>query len=407
MNLEQYIYNDVISSYIPISDRWIAVPVHTVSMGAELSFKSLEGDTVIYVEMLTDLDNDDHYEWIDSDGGLVRLELSSNDTLTNSNKKPTYLTMGDTRTLSAAQLLAYGMTMERSRMADSSSPVEGLSLMDSGALVYCITTITAPTTIIETADDEETKTEDKDETDIIEIPDVPQEVKTPTTQTYYVCLDRNLPHDLTVQTLGAGNFSDVPSWSWYWERIDWAVREGLLSGATPTTFEPEGGVTRSALIQALYCMAGKPTAPDVDFTDVTAESDWYYDAVAWASEIGLTSGYEDGSFRPNDLLTREEMAVILYQYIGIQVGIELSEDDDNEDEDDDNDEKSDLVEAEIELSEYPDADAIYDWAKIAMAWVIDEEILSVKDGGMLAPKATATRGELADILYVVEEKIHE
>ena len=106
-------------------------------------------------------------------------------------------------------------------------------------------------------------------------------------------------------------FADVAKGSWYSEGVRYAYENGLMSGTGEGTFSPDLPTSRGMLVTILYRLAGSPAAGSASFTDV-AKGQWYADGVAWASANGVVSGYPDGSFRPNDTITREQMAAILY-----------------------------------------------------------------------------------------------
>lgn len=106
-------------------------------------------------------------------------------------------------------------------------------------------------------------------------------------------------------------FADVAKGSWYYEGVRYAYENGLMSGTGEGTFSPDLPTSRGMLVTILYRLAGSPAAGSASFTDVV-KGQWYADGVAWASANGVVSGYPDGSFRPNDTITREQMAAILY-----------------------------------------------------------------------------------------------
>ena len=91
--------------------------------------------------------------------------------------------------------------------------------------------------------------------------------------------------------------------TWYYEGVRYAYEHGLMSGTGEGTFSPDLPTSRGMLVTILYRLAGSPDAGSASFTDV-APGQWYADGVAWASANGVVSGYTDGSFRPNDTITR-------------------------------------------------------------------------------------------------------
>lgn len=109
-------------------------------------------------------------------------------------------------------------------------------------------------------------------------------------------------------------FSDVPANAWYAEAVEYVRDNGLMSGTSSTTFSPNGTMTRAMLATTLYREAGSPSVSGTDaFTD-TQDGAWYGDAVLWASQEGVVSGYGNGLFGTNDPVSREQIATILWRY---------------------------------------------------------------------------------------------
>ena len=174
--------------------------------------------------------------------------------------------------------------------------------------------------------------------------------------------------------LASGTFSDVADSHWAKEAIDYVTAEGLFTGTSDTTFSPGVPMTRSMLTTVLWRLAGEPAAAAAAaFSDVE-RGQWYTDAVAWASEEGVVTGYGNGLFGTNDSITREQLAVMLYRYAG-----------------------GDAVTAD--LSTFSDAGSISDWAREAMNWAVANQILSGDNTGKLNPGGTATRAEVAQMIY--------
>lgn len=167
------------------------------------------------------------------------------------------------------------------------------------------------------------------------------------------------------------DFLDVKG-HWAEESITKVKELGLFSGTGENTFSPNVGMTRAMLVQVLHRMAGEPEAGSARFTDV-AEDAWYAKAVAWAAENGIVEG-ADGLFRPNDLVTRQELAAILYRY-----------------------DAGEAETAEDALDAFADAENIASWAKTSMAWAVEQGLLQGSNGSLL-PAKTATRAEVATIL---------
>ena len=141
------------------------------------------------------------------------------------------------------------------------------------------------------------------------------------------------------------------------------------------TFEPDTAMSRSMLVTVLWRYAGKPVEGSNDFTDVPA-GEWYTEAIAWASHNGVVNGVGDGKFAPDEKITREQMAAILYRYSDQQ--------------------KLDTA-ARADLSVFPDADDVSGYARDSVAWAVAEGLIK-GDGDYLNPQGNATRAQVATIL---------
>lgn len=171
-------------------------------------------------------------------------------------------------------------------------------------------------------------------------------------------------------------FTDVAKGSWYYEGVRYAYENGLMSGTGEGTFSPDLPTSRGMLVTILYRLAGSPAAGSASFTDV-AKGRWYADGVAWASANGVVSGYPDGSFRPNDTITRGQMAAILYQYARIQ---------------------GKLDDSRADLSIFSDLDSLSAYAKEPMSWAVAQGLFSGVSADTLAPGGSTTRAQAAVIL---------
>ena len=171
-------------------------------------------------------------------------------------------------------------------------------------------------------------------------------------------------------------FSDVSVDAWYHEAVDWAVEEKLLSGFKDGTLGPDGTLSRGQLATVLYRQAGEP---DVDASDISAFDDcdagaFYAKAVVWASGKGYIKGYGDGSsFGPEGPVTREQFATILWRMAGEPKG-------------------------SGDLADYPDGDDASAYAVDALEWAVDEGVLSGFGDGTLAPGGVLSRAMLAAML---------
>ena len=153
---------------------------------------------------------------------------------------------------------------------------------------------------------------------------------------------------------------------------------GLMSGTSATIFAPSTQLSRAMMVQILYNLEDRPAAAEsAAFTDVAADA-WYADAVNWAAGAGIVSGYGNGKFGPDDLITREQMANMLYYYAQ-WAGLEPSAGADA-------------------LQGFQDAGQVSSWASDAVSWAVSSGLISGTGNQTLAPTATATRAEVAQIM---------
>ena len=179
-------------------------------------------------------------------------------------------------------------------------------------------------------------------------------------------------------------YTDVNTGAWYHEAVDYVIAKGLFNGTGTTTFSPNATVNRAMIVTVLYRLAGEPEVENLtSFRDVNA-SRYYAKAIAWASENGIVSGYKDGTFRPNQAATRQELAVILYRF-GQYSGCDMS--------------------LKGDLDSYKDSKAIGGWAREAMAWCVGAGLLQGDPAGSLTPKGTATRAQYATIIMRLRESL--
>ena len=180
-------------------------------------------------------------------------------------------------------------------------------------------------------------------------------------------------------------FDDVPATGkWYSEPVRFVVENGYMVGISDKRFAPETPVTRGMVTTILYALDGKPSvkAPN-KFRDVEADK-WYTTPVIWANYYGIVAGYEDGSFRPNRAISRQELAAILYKYSSVT--------------------KKDVTSAG-NVDTFKDKAEIASWALTQMKWAVGQGLLSGMGNNTLAPKGTATRAQLATIIKAFVTKL--
>ena len=166
--------------------------------------------------------------------------------------------------------------------------------------------------------------------------------------------------------------------AWYHDGIDFCVTNGLMNGTGDKTFVPDRPTSRAMLVTILYQLEGRPEAGDSSFADVS-DGTWYSDAVFWASNCGIAGGIGNDRFAPDQALTREQLAVILYQYAKYK-GYDVSVDD----------------EAELDFADSADVSG---WAQTALKWAVQNKLINGVGSDRLSPKGQATRAQLATILY--------
>jgi len=184
---------------------------------------------------------------------------------------------------------------------------------------------------------------------------------------------------LSIAAMPAYAFSDVDSGDWYYDAVEYCSEEGIMRGVSDDVFDPQGGVTRAMAATVIYRILGEHNASNMNnrFTDVP-DGEWYSDAVKWMVYNTLIMGYGDGTFGPNDLVTKEQLATMLFRS-GWATNIFPSE-----------------RYAEVG---FDDIDQCSDWAYPAVDRLDGVEVLSDLPGRMFYPQATATRAEMASMLY--------
>lgn len=172
-------------------------------------------------------------------------------------------------------------------------------------------------------------------------------------------------------------FTDVAPGAWYADAVAYVSANGLFSGTGNGNFSPNTTMSRAMMVTVLHNMAQNPTAYNANrFGDVTSGA-WYDEAVRWATANGITAGYTNGKFGTNDDVTREQIAVFLYNYAKA-MGYDVS--------------------ARASLAYFADDESVSTYAKTAMQWAVAEGILSGRTGNKLAAKSNASRAEVATMI---------
>ena len=187
---------------------------------------------------------------------------------------------------------------------------------------------------------------------------------------------------------GENEFSDVSADSWYYNAVSYVTSEGLMKGTSEDLFSPGQKLSRAMTVTILHRLAGTPSAGTAaSFADVESGS-WYDEAVAWAAEHGIVTGYDATHFGPEDYITREQMAAIFCRYAE-DAGMDTA-----------------AGGSSIDLAAvFTDGSEVSPYAQASVKWAVDSGLISGRDDETLDPKGTASRAEAAQILQNFCEKI--
>lgn len=180
------------------------------------------------------------------------------------------------------------------------------------------------------------------------------------------------------ETPSETKFNDVSANDWFASAVDYVTGKGMMNGTADNTFSPKANTTRGMVVTVLYRLENQPSTSAASFTDV-ASGAYYANAVAWANANGIVSGYGSGKFGPNDKVTREQLAAILYRYAQYKkYDVSVGED--------------------TNILSYNDAKSISSYAIPAIQWACGAGVVTGKSGSKLDPKGYATRAEVAAML---------
>lgn len=180
------------------------------------------------------------------------------------------------------------------------------------------------------------------------------------------------------ETPSETKFNDVSANDWFASAVDYVTGKGMMNGTADNTFSPKANTTRGMIVTVLYRLENQPSTSAASFTDV-ASGAYYANAVAWANANGIVSGYGSGKFGPNDKVTREQLAAILYRYAQYKkYDVSVGED--------------------TNILSYDDAQSISSYAIPAIQWACGAGVVTGKSGSKLDPKGNATRAEVAAML---------
>jgi len=174
-------------------------------------------------------------------------------------------------------------------------------------------------------------------------------------------------------------FRDVPTNVFFHDAVVWAYSNTITTGTSPNTFSPNNPVTRGQFVTFLYRLEGEPNVTDETiFSDVTNRGAFFFSAVTWAYNRGITTGHRDRTFRPNNPITREEMTTMLFRYAAYT--------------------GADLTSSVSIFNQFPDRSDVSLWARDAMQWATYHGIVA-GSGGRLLPSNDTTRGQTVTVLH--------
>jgi hypothetical protein len=176
-----------------------------------------------------------------------------------------------------------------------------------------------------------------------------------------------------------GYFIDVPTDAWYFDAVYFVAERGLLQGVSADRFAPTRIMDRAMVVTVLHRMAGSPEpARNAGFADV-GRNEWYTKAVDWAASVGVVEGFSPSRFGPDNLITREQMAAMLFRYDAmVRPGKQIWEG--------------------RALNGFSDAGRISAWARDAMGWAVSNGLMSGRTSTTLVPDANVSRAEVAAII---------
>lgn len=171
-------------------------------------------------------------------------------------------------------------------------------------------------------------------------------------------------------------FDDVPEDEWFYDGVRYVSEHGIMTGTCDLTFSPDLNTTRGMIVTILYKIESRPEVDGPQFSDVKP-SRYYASPILWAKKHGIVSGYPDGTFRPEQDISRQQLATILFQYANYK----------------------ELNTSNVgDLSSYADTSAISRYAMEPLQWMVGNGLLSGMPGKKITPGGKATRAQLAVIL---------
>ena len=178
-------------------------------------------------------------------------------------------------------------------------------------------------------------------------------------------------------------FTDVRSTDWFYDAVNYVYSEGIMDGTSVYMFSPNNATSRGMLVTILWRLAGQPVVTGTSFSDVSSSAYYYY-AVLWASKYGIVDGLGNNMFGPDQAITREQFAVILYRYAQ-HCGYSTS--------------------ANSTLVGYADSNKISSYALTAMRWACGAGLFEGDERANLNPQGQTTRAAAAKLLMTFQENV--
>ena len=173
-------------------------------------------------------------------------------------------------------------------------------------------------------------------------------------------------------------FDDVDVDDWFYDAVEYAYENDLMNGVSDDEFDPNGTLTRGMMVTVLYRLEGEPESrADLPFEDVEPGT-WYTEAVRWAVEEGIVLGTSDTTYEPDAMITREQLATMLYRYAAYK--------------------DYDTTQGGMAIREFADYEDISDWALEGLDWAVNAELVNGVGNNTIAPLSSATRAETATLL---------
>ena len=179
-------------------------------------------------------------------------------------------------------------------------------------------------------------------------------------------------------------FTDIHKNDWFYDSVKYAYENDLMKGVSNTEFAPDSDVTRAMFVTVIYRMEKEPQTAAAAFIDIESGS-YYEKAVAWANANGIVSGISKDRFAPNDPITREQMAAIIYRYAAFK-GYDITT---------------------SGSTAYTDNSDISDYAKDAVIWAAEKSVMTGNTDGSFAPKANTTRAQAAAVFMRMIENLKQ